>query len=206
MVKLFARIRTIFAIGGGEEEGFHELTSKGWFIILRDNNDLSRWLASSTPERRIELTQSLSTDTRFITEQSFSTHASTPRRTRSPDLEAYVSGHPVARNQKATQDAATTSRCKTTERIRQLLADNVLLADRMTYQLRVSRLEDGCLYRYSDRQLGRRRPQKRHEPEHTPTWAIRSWGRWKQGTRQHQTRRHGNSMLTGNGIRRVALL
>jgi hypothetical protein len=39
MVKLFARMRTIFGIGGGMEEGFHELTSKGWLITLRDNNE-----------------------------------------------------------------------------------------------------------------------------------------------------------------------
>jgi hypothetical protein len=68
-------------------------------------------------------TQSLSTDTRFIMEQSFSTHANTTKSARSPDWIPTPSGQPVARNQKAMHDAATTSLCKTAWRLVQFVVD-----------------------------------------------------------------------------------
>jgi hypothetical protein len=58
-------------------------------------------------------TQSRSTDTRFMIEQSFSTQAKVARSIKLVILTAFVIGHPVVRNQKIAHEAATTTRCRT---------------------------------------------------------------------------------------------
>lgn len=61
----------------------------------------------------ITTTQSFSTDTKFITEASFSMHAKTVSMVKSPHCKPRGIDHPLARNQNATQDAATANRCET---------------------------------------------------------------------------------------------
>ena len=60
------------------------------------------------------------------TEASFSMHAKTVSMVKSPHCKPRGIGHPLARNQNATQDAATANRCETTEGIANWLDTELL--------------------------------------------------------------------------------
>jgi hypothetical protein len=84
-----------------------------------------------------ELTQSLSTATRFMMEDSFSTHARAERSPRSPNFSSGGIDHPITRNQNPRHDTATTDRCRTrTENKAYQLVDVLLDQDDLLIETR----------------------------------------------------------------------
>lgn len=122
-------------------------------------------------------TQSFSTDTRFMIEASFSTHAKTVKAASNPTLQASEDSIPRASTKKMAQEAATAARWRTKHSSVSLWPVSTSHPHH-TYQLTSAQLSIDSPYQCTARPRMIAESPMRREPQHTRTWAAGSRERW----------------------------
>ena len=108
----------------------------------------------SVQRGKAQSTQSLSIEMTFMTEDSFSTHASAVTAANNAYRTRRRSDRSVARNQNATQDEATTARCRTKGKTWiNLICQRREVRFDFTYQSKAGQPEAGHQYLYTVPQL-----------------------------------------------------